>query len=258
VRILVVTNAYPAPARPAYGIYVARLVAALERDGHEIVLVASSEVGGGWRTVAKYARLAWKAVRPRAAPGPMSWGHHRCPLTIAPPGSPGGARALRADRAPDRRHECRALARIRRATLGALAVCVKAVCVSTTWRRGSMTDRRAARRAHGRRQRGRRPGGSATAIQGRGGARLGTRTGCGSPQVASLIPRKNIRLPRGFAAARLSGRRPLAPRWRRPGRGARALATDSAPPRVRCGERGPGRGAALAARVRSRLPGLIE
>ena len=60
VRILVVTNAYPAPERPAYGIYVARLVAALERDGHEIVLAASSEEGGGgWRTMAKYARLAW-------------------------------------------------------------------------------------------------------------------------------------------------------------------------------------------------------
>ena len=59
--ILDVTNAYPAPERPAYGIYVARLVAALERDGHEVALVASSEEGGGWRSLRKYARLALKA-----------------------------------------------------------------------------------------------------------------------------------------------------------------------------------------------------
>jgi teichuronic acid biosynthesis glycosyltransferase TuaC len=85
VRILVVTNAYPAPERPSYGIYVARLVAALERDGHEVVLAASSEQGGGWRTVRKYARLAWQARGAARSRKPdVVWGHYLVPTgTIA-------------------------------------------------------------------------------------------------------------------------------------------------------------------------------
>ncbi len=80
MRILVVTNAYPAPERPAYGIYVARQVAALERAGHEVVLAAASEQGGGWRTVLKYARLdrcATAAAR-RSRPD-VVWGHYLVP-----------------------------------------------------------------------------------------------------------------------------------------------------------------------------------
>jgi glycosyltransferase involved in cell wall biosynthesis len=95
LRILLVTNAYPAPERPSYGIYVARLVAALERDGHEVVLAASSEQGGGWRTLRKYARLAWtaRAAVRRHRPD-VVWGHYLVPTgTIA-------RRAARAARVP--------------------------------------------------------------------------------------------------------------------------------------------------------------
>lgn len=85
LRILVVTNAYPAPDRPAYGIYVARLVAALERSGHEVVLAASSEQGGGWRTLRKYGRLAWSARAAARKHRPdVVWGHYLVPTgTIA-------------------------------------------------------------------------------------------------------------------------------------------------------------------------------
>jgi glycosyltransferase involved in cell wall biosynthesis len=95
VRILVVTNAYPAPERPSYGIYVARLVAALERGGHEVVLAASSEQGGGWRTLRKYARLAWRArAAARTSRPDVVWGHYLVPTgTIA-------RRAARAARVP--------------------------------------------------------------------------------------------------------------------------------------------------------------
>ena len=95
MRILLVTNAYPAPERPAYGIYVARIVAALERDGHAVVLAASSEEGGGWRTLRKYARLALaaRAAARRQRPD-VVWGHYLVPTgTIA-------RRAARAARVP--------------------------------------------------------------------------------------------------------------------------------------------------------------
>ena len=80
MRILVVTNAFPAPERPAYGIYVARLVAALERDGHDVVLAASSEEGGGWRSLRKYARLALRARSAVRSHRPdVVWGHYLVP-----------------------------------------------------------------------------------------------------------------------------------------------------------------------------------
>jgi glycosyltransferase involved in cell wall biosynthesis len=85
LRILVVTNAYPAAGRPVYGIYVARLVAALERQGHDVVLAATGEQGGGWRTLRKYARLAWsaRAAARRHRPD-VVWGHYLVPTgTIA-------------------------------------------------------------------------------------------------------------------------------------------------------------------------------
>ena len=85
MRILVVTNAYPAPGRPAYGIYVLRLVAALERAGHDVVVASSSESGGGWRTLRKYARLAWRARAAARRHRPeIVWGHYLVPTgTIA-------------------------------------------------------------------------------------------------------------------------------------------------------------------------------
>ena len=85
LKILVVTNAYPAPEHPAYGIYVARLVAALQREGHEVSLAASSEQGGGWRTLRKYARLAWRARAAARRHRPdVVWGHYLVPTgTIA-------------------------------------------------------------------------------------------------------------------------------------------------------------------------------
>jgi glycosyltransferase involved in cell wall biosynthesis len=85
VRILLITNAYPAPERPSYGIYVARLVAALERGGHEVALAAASEQGGGWRTLVKYARLDRRARRAARAFEPdVVWGHYLVPTgTIA-------------------------------------------------------------------------------------------------------------------------------------------------------------------------------
>ena len=80
LRILVVTNAYPAPERPAYGIYVARLVAALEREGHEVAVAASDEEGGGWRSLRKYARLALRARSAvRSHPPDVIWGHYLVP-----------------------------------------------------------------------------------------------------------------------------------------------------------------------------------
>jgi glycosyltransferase involved in cell wall biosynthesis len=85
VRILVVTNAYPAPERPSYGIYVARLVAALERAGHEVVLAAATDHGGGWRTLLKYARLDRRArTAARRSRPDVVWGHYLVPTgTIA-------------------------------------------------------------------------------------------------------------------------------------------------------------------------------
>lgn len=85
MRILVVTNAYPAPERPSYGIYVARLVVALERCGHEVVVAAASEQGGGWRTLLKYARLDRRArAAARRSRPDVVWGHYLVPTgTIA-------------------------------------------------------------------------------------------------------------------------------------------------------------------------------
>ena len=86
MRILIVTNAYPSAERPSFGIYVARLVAALERAGHDIVLVSSSELGGGrLRTLRKYARLALRArAAARRSRPDVVWGHFLVPTgTIA-------------------------------------------------------------------------------------------------------------------------------------------------------------------------------
>ncbi len=95
MRILVVTNAYPSPERPSYGIYVARLVAALERAGHDVVVASASEQGGGWRTLRKYARLAWRArAAARRSRPDVVWGHYLVPT------GPIARRAALAARAP--------------------------------------------------------------------------------------------------------------------------------------------------------------
>ncbi len=112
VRILVVTNAYPSAERPSYGIYVARLVAALERGGHEVELAAASEQGGGWRTLVKYwrldrrARAAARALPARGRVGPLP----RADRDDRAPRREGRRRALCADGARHRRRERRALA----------------------------------------------------------------------------------------------------------------------------------------------------
>jgi glycosyltransferase involved in cell wall biosynthesis len=86
VRILIVTNAYPSLERPSFGIYVARLVAALEAAGHDVALAASSERGGGrLRALRKYGRLAWRARSAARSHRPdVVWGHYLVPTgTIA-------------------------------------------------------------------------------------------------------------------------------------------------------------------------------
>ena len=62
MRILVVTNAYPAPERPSFGIYVARLVTALEpvmRRMDEAKL--HSKDGCTWPPFSTFARAASSA-----------------------------------------------------------------------------------------------------------------------------------------------------------------------------------------------------
>ena len=86
MRILVVTNAFPSPERPSYGIYVARLAVALEQEGHEVVVASSSEIGGGrLRALRKYARLGRRArAAARSSRPDVVWGHYLVPTgTIA-------------------------------------------------------------------------------------------------------------------------------------------------------------------------------
>jgi D-inositol-3-phosphate glycosyltransferase len=208
LRILLVTNAYPAPARPAYGIYVARLAAGLERGGHEVVLVASSEQGGGWRTIAKYARLAWsaRAAARRSRPD-IVWGHYLVPTgTIARHAARAarvpyvltahGTDVTNAERSP----------RIRRATLGALAdaCAVFAVSDGLARRLEAVTGTPLGDRLHvvsaGIDMEAFTDGDAAVAAAALGWDADGPRVAC----VANLIPRKNIgRLLAAFAAARL-------------------------------------------------------
>ena len=180
LTILVVTNAYPAPERPAYGIYVARLVAALERDGHEVVLAASSEQGGGWRTLRKYARLAWRpASAARSAParcglGPLP-GADRDRSPAARPARPRvpyaltahGTDVANAERSP----------RIRKATRAGRRRRLRRLRRLGRPRRAPGGSRRPARRPPARRQRGRRSGG--VRRRRRGGRGRRARMGCG-------------------------------------------------------------------------------
>jgi glycosyltransferase involved in cell wall biosynthesis len=208
LRILLVTNAYPAPARPAYGIYVARLAAALERGGHEVVLVSSSEEGGGWRTVVKYARLAWsaRATARRSRPD-IVWGHYLVPTgTIA-------RRAARSVRVPyvltahgtDVTNAERS-PRIGKATRAALAdaCAVFAVSEDLAGRLDAVTGTPLTDRLHvvsaGIDMEAFTDGDAAVAAAALGWDAEGPRVAC----VGNLIPRKNIgRLLAAFAAARL-------------------------------------------------------
>ena len=113
VRILVVTNAYPAPERPAYGIYVARLVAALERDGHEVAARGLERAG---RRLAHAAQVrAPRPGAPASAARRQPAGRRLGPLPRAdrddrPPRGARRARPVRAHRARHRRRQRRALA----------------------------------------------------------------------------------------------------------------------------------------------------
>lgn len=60
MRILLVSQMYPGPQAPDYGVFVADLARALETRGHELSRVVLDRRGG---SRAKYARLAASAVR---------------------------------------------------------------------------------------------------------------------------------------------------------------------------------------------------
>ena len=162
VRILVVTNAYPAPERPSFGIYVARLVAALERGGPRgrRSRPRARSAAGGWRTLRKYARLAWRAraaarrqpARRRVGPLPRADRDDRAPRRAR------RRRAVRADRARHRRRQRRALAAHPRGDAqGRRASACAVFAVSDELGRAPRGGRRAARRPPARRQRRRRP-----------------------------------------------------------------------------------------------------
>jgi glycosyltransferase involved in cell wall biosynthesis len=55
-RVLVVTNMYPSPDRPAFGIFVKRQVESLNRIGstHEVLMIE------GWRSRWNYAKAIWR------------------------------------------------------------------------------------------------------------------------------------------------------------------------------------------------------
>ena len=207
MRILVVTNAYPSPERPSYGIYVARLVAALERAGHEVVLAAASEQGGGWRTLRKYARLARRArAAARSGRPDVVWGHYLVPTgPIARRAAQGGARALCADRARHRRRERRALAAHPRGHGEGRRRRLRGLRRLGGSGRPPRRGRGPARRAPAHRQRGRRHRRLRRRRRGGRGrrARLGQRRPARRRASRNFIPRKNLaRLLEAFALAR--------------------------------------------------------
>ncbi|MDQ3090343.1 MAG: glycosyltransferase [Actinomycetota bacterium] len=59
LRILLVTQMWPGPGAPDFGIFVAQMTAELERQGHEVERVAIARRGG---SRLKYARLARQAI----------------------------------------------------------------------------------------------------------------------------------------------------------------------------------------------------
>ncbi len=69
-RILLVSNMWPSPDEPVFGIFVERHVRALRETGATVEVVANTDArGGAVAALGKYARLAlrtWKAGRPGA------------------------------------------------------------------------------------------------------------------------------------------------------------------------------------------------
>ena len=239
----------PSPERPAYGIYVARLVAALERDGHEVVLAASSEQGGGWRTLRKYARLAWRAraaarrqpSRRRLGPLPRADRDDRpprCPRRRRVPYAltAHGTDVANAERSP----------RIRKATAPRSATPARSSRSRTTWPRAwrrSWARSATACTSSAPASIWRR---SPTATRDVARAALGwdARRAARRATVGTLIPRKNLAAPaRGLrGGARGVGRRLARARRRRAAagraRGARGRARHR---RTACASPGPSR-----------------
>ena len=70
VRILVVTQMWPSPARPALGAFVERQVRALERLGAEVAVASVAPGPGGLRAPLKWLRLFSAATRSARATRP--------------------------------------------------------------------------------------------------------------------------------------------------------------------------------------------
>lgn len=78
MRILLVSQMYPGPEAPDYGVFVRDLADAVERRGHRIDRIVVDRRGGG---LGKYVRLARRA---RAAPRPdVVWSHFLFPTGLA-------------------------------------------------------------------------------------------------------------------------------------------------------------------------------
>jgi predicted fused transcriptional regulator/phosphomethylpyrimidine kinase len=60
MRILLVSQMYPSPSAPEFGIFVADVARELERRGHELAYVVPSGRGG---SPTKHVRMAAEAVR---------------------------------------------------------------------------------------------------------------------------------------------------------------------------------------------------
>jgi glycosyltransferase involved in cell wall biosynthesis len=81
VRILLVSQMYPGPEAPDYGVFVRDLADAVERRGHELERVVVDHRGAG---LGKYAGLAWRArsASRRFRPD-VVWSHFLVPTGLA-------------------------------------------------------------------------------------------------------------------------------------------------------------------------------
>lgn len=69
MRALVITNMFPGPRNPAFGVFVKRQVEALREIGCDVVLVENTEDRSGWRNAVKYASLLARTRRAARAGG---------------------------------------------------------------------------------------------------------------------------------------------------------------------------------------------
>ena len=81
MKVLLLSNMWPSPARPSYGAYVAGLAGAVEALGHDVEMVATGVSGGGGiGTLRKYAELEWAARRAARRFTPdVVWAHYLVP-----------------------------------------------------------------------------------------------------------------------------------------------------------------------------------